>query len=146
MTGFALNRINPEIIELVKNSTHKTLAVWAGDCAEHVLKQFDIADERPANAIAMCRAWVKDEISMLEARRYAFAAHAAAREMKDKAHCKIARSCGHAAATTHVPGHAIYAAAYALSAIDNSVLKDRERLIEQERDWQYRHLLELQKR
>jgi hypothetical protein len=82
---------------------------------------------------------------MGDARKAAFAAHAAARDtgivvMANSA----ARSAGHAAATAHVPSHAIYAAAYAITAIhdaDDSANADAAMV--KEREWQYQHLLKL---
>jgi hypothetical protein len=56
------------------------LALWAADCAEHVLSYFEgeyPEDDRPRNAVEAGRAWVRGEIKMSEAGSAAFAAHAA---------------------------------------------------------------------
>ena len=70
---------------------------------------------------------------MIEARKFAFAAHAAARDATRPESIASARSTGHAAATAHVYTHAKHAAAYALkSAMDR----------EKEREWQLQKLPE----
>lgn len=95
---------------------HKRLAAWAADRAEQALPNFEDhypEDDHPRQAIAAARAWVRGEIKMTEARKFALAAHAAARQATRPAAIAAARSAGHAAATAHVPGHAKHAAAYA---------------------------------
>ena len=51
----SLTRYKDErFVELVRKTDHKTLAVWAIDCAEHVLPYFEgkyPEDHRPRNAI-----------------------------------------------------------------------------------------------
>jgi hypothetical protein len=115
---------------------HRLLALWAADCAEHVLAQFerDCPDDlRPRAAIAAARAWVRGELPMVEARKAAFAAHAAARTARDAAAVAAARAAGHAAATAHVATHAPHAARYARQAAGAVAEMDwqRERLPEQ---------------
>jgi len=65
---------------------HGTLALWAANCAEHVLPHFEDThpgDNRPRQAIQAGRAWAAGDLAMVEARRFAFAAHAAAREAEE---------------------------------------------------------------
>ncbi len=98
---------------------HSLLALWAADCAEHVLPYFEEKcpkDDRPQKAIEAARAWTRGKIRVSEARAAALAAHAAAREADDDAARAAARAAGHAAATAHVPGHARGAASYAVKA------------------------------
>ncbi|HEX8326358.1 MAG TPA: hypothetical protein VF629_02370 [Hymenobacter sp.] len=100
-------------------SEHKRLAVWAADCAERVLGLFEQAcphDDRPRRAVAAARAWAQNDLTVSEARQFAFAAHAAARDAQDPAAVAAARAAGHAAATVHVATHARYAEAYARKA------------------------------
>ncbi|MCG5217877.1 hypothetical protein MBA17_31975 [Streptosporangium sp. KLBMP 9127] len=95
------------------------MALWAADCAEHVLARFEErypGDDRPRNAVEAGRAWARGEIAVREARTAAFAAHAAAREADHGAARAAARATGHAAATAHVATHAVHAATYAASA------------------------------
>jgi hypothetical protein len=84
---------------------HRLLAVWAADCAEHVLPYFEAIypeDDRPRKAIQAVHLWERGDLAMVEARKAAFAA----------------RTAGHATATTHVAGHARHAAAYAVKAAE----------------------------
>ena len=125
---------------------HRSLALWAADCAEHVLMYFEEkypGDNRPRNAIEAGRAWVRGERAMSEARAAAVAAHAAARDAVEAAARAAARAAGHAAATTHMAGHAGHAAAYAVKAVAYAAApSDAAAATATERDWQYRHLPE----
>lgn len=99
---------------------HRALALWAADCAERVLPLFEDnhrGDGRPRAAIAAARAWAKGKMTLAEARKRAFAAHAAAREAGSEVAREAARAAGHAAATAHVPSHGPHAANYALKAV-----------------------------
>lgn len=119
---------------------HKLLALWAADCAERVLPYFQAHypnDSRPQDAIKAARAWVKGELKMTDARKAAFATHAAAREAVDKSAVAAARAAGHAAATAHVVTHAPHAANYAIKALTD--IGD-ERTIANEKRWQTQHL------
>jgi len=97
---------------------HHLLAVWAADCAEHVLPYFEQArpgDDRPRRAIEQGRAWARGEVKMTQARMAAFAANAAAREVSGAAR-EAAHAAGQAAAVGHVAAHDLGAAAYAIKA------------------------------
>ena len=75
--------IKKDIAELTNKIDHKTLTIWATDCAEHVLSYFEEKyprDNRPRKAVEAGCAWVRGEISVNEARSTAFAAHDAARD------------------------------------------------------------------
>jgi len=120
---------------------HRTLALWAADCAEHVLPYFEEKypkDDRPRKAVEAGRAWVRDEIACGEARAAAVSAHAAARDADEGAARAAARAAGHAAATAHMAGHARHAAAYAVTAVTYAA--DATTAAAKERDWQYLHL------
>jgi hypothetical protein len=98
---------------------HRLLAAWAADCAEHVLDHFSGQfpdDDRPRRAIEQARAWSRGEISVLQARQAAYAAHAAARAVGGAAH-EAARAAGHAVATAHMADHELGASAYAIRAV-----------------------------
>ena len=137
---------NP-IAELVSKLDHKTLVIWATDCAQHVLPYFEEKypkDNRPRKAIQAGRAWIRGEIAMSEARTAAFAAHAAARDANTDAARAAARAAGHAAATAHVADHAVHAATYAARATGHTVDSlDVDAAIAKERVWQYQQLLNL---
>jgi hypothetical protein len=135
--------------ELVRKSEHRTLAIWAIDCAERILPYFEEKypkDNRPRKALEVCQEWVRTGVfRMAIVRQASLASHAAAREVgQDNAARSAARAAGQAVATAHVPTHSIGAANYALQAISRAVdSSDADSAIARERGWQYRHLLEL---
>jgi hypothetical protein len=121
---------------------HRLLAIWAADCAEHVLPYFEEMhpeDKRPRQAIEAARAWVLSDLTMVDARKAAFASHAAARDAKNSAAQAAARAAGHAAATAHVADHARHAATYAAKAAAAQTTGD---VAAAERKWQYQRLPE----
>jgi hypothetical protein len=123
----------------------RLLAIWAADCAEHVLPFFEKPypkDDRPRKAIEACRTWVRTGVfKMSEIRGASLAAHAAARETKENnAACFAARAAGQAVATAHVPQHAFGAAYYALKAVAVADPVNAEVKTGEERNWQSRHL------
>ena len=148
---FSITHTDEAILELVRRTDHKTLAVWAVDCVERVMPYFEEEypeDHRPRNAIEACREWVRTGVfKMADIRKAALASHAAAREVgEDNAARSAARAAGQAVATAHVPTHSIGAANYALQAIHRATnSSDADAAIAKERDWQYQHLLELRK-
>jgi hypothetical protein len=146
---FSLNRNDEPMAELVKETGHKTLAVWAIDCVERVLPYFNEKypdDPRPRDAIIALRAWIDTGIfRMADIRRASLTAHAAARDVgEDNSARSAARAAGQAVATAHVPTHARGAANYALQAVWRAAQpSDADTAVDRERDWQYRHLLAL---
>jgi len=136
----------------------RALALWAADCAEHVLPCFadeSPQDDRPRDAVEAARAWARDEMRVGEARAAAVAAHAAARAATDAAARAAARAAGHAAATAHMAGHATHAAAYAAKAATSAAAPETSGTANtanaadtaraataRERDWQVRRLPE----
>lgn len=140
--------LDKTITELVSKTDHKTLAIWAADCAERVLSYFEQKypkDNRPRKAIEACREWARTGVfKMADIRRGALAAHAAAREVKEDDEARsAARAAGQALATAHVLTHSIAAAAYAATAIRDAT--NSTDTVDKERNWQYQHLLELGK-
>jgi hypothetical protein len=102
----------------LQDADHRLLAVWAADCAQHVLHFFEQAqpsDDRPRRAIEQAHAWVRREISVAQAHEAASAANAAAREVSGPAR-EAARAAGQAVAVAHVAAHELGAAAYAIRA------------------------------
>ena len=100
--------------------THRRLAAWAADCAEHVLPLFNkfSSDDRPQRAVEVARAWAKGEVPVGAAQKAAVAAHAAAREMTSKSASAAARAAGHAVATAHMADHSMGAAIYGIKAVE----------------------------
>ncbi len=103
----------------LSDADHHLLALWAADCAEHVLHLFEQAapdDDRPRRAIELGRAWTRGVVRMSASRTAAFAANAAAREVTGAAR-EAAHAAGQAAAVPHVAAHELGAAAYAIRAV-----------------------------
>ena len=115
-------RRDPRLVTVRRGGTlqdadHYRLALWAADCAEHVLYHFERVrptDGRPRRAIELARAWACGEITMTQARRAAFS-NAAAREVSGAAK-QAALAAAQAVAVSHVPAHELGAAAYAIRA------------------------------
>jgi hypothetical protein len=114
---------DPRLVTLRRGGTltdtdHHLLALWAADCAEHVLHIFEAerpGDDRPRRAIELGRAWTRGEVRMKEARMSAFAANAAGRDLAGAAR-EAAHAAGQSAAVPHVAAHELGAAAYAIRA------------------------------
>lgn len=110
----------------LSDAHHHLLALWAADCAEHVLPFFEAAqpsDNRPRRAIEQVRAWVRGEVSMTESRNAAGHAMGAAR-MLQGAPREAAYAAGQAAAVAHVAAHELGAAAYAIRAARAAASKE----------------------
>jgi len=126
----------------LSDAHHHLLAIWAAECAAHVLHYFEDAcpeDDRPRRAIEAAYAWVNGEIKMMRARDFAGAAQDAAREVKNisEAARMAALSAGQAAVVAHVAAHELGAAAYAIRAVMEAVpKKEREAARQQECKWQ----------
>ena len=102
----------------LQDTDHRLLALWAADCAQHVLHYFEQAqpdDDRPRKAIEQLHAWVRGEITMTQARTAAGHAMGAARQLSGVAR-EAAYAAGQAAAVAHVAAHELGAAAYAIRA------------------------------
>src|SRR5690348_325407 len=121
------------------DSDHHLLALWAAECAEHVLHLFEAAnpsDPRPRHAIEQARAWVRGEVTMSEARAAGGHAMAAARDLSGAAR-HAAYAAGQAAVVAHVAAHELGAAAYAIKAAQAAVPEDeREQAGQEECRWQ----------
>ena len=145
-------RKDERIVNLVKKTDKKILAVWAIDCAERVLPYFEKKypkDKRPRKAIEILKDWIcTGEFKMSVIRKASLDSHASAREAgEDNAARSAARAAGQAVATAHVPTHSIGAAIYALQAIHRaSKPLNADEAVNKERDWQYEHLSELNKK
>lgn len=102
----------------LQDDDHHLLAVWAADCARHVLPFFEQAqplDDRPRRAIDQAYAWARGEITMTEARTAGGHAMGAARALRGAAR-EAAYAAGQAAVVPHVAAHELGAAAYAIRA------------------------------
>jgi len=146
---FSLTSKDEPMAELVRKTDHQTLAVWAIDCVERILPYFEDKypeDPRPRQALEALQAWINTGVfKMAVIRKASLDSHAAAREVgEDNAARSAARAAGQAVASAHVPAHSLGAANYSLQAIHRATNPcEAEAAIAEERDWQYRHLLEL---
>jgi hypothetical protein len=108
------------------DADHRLLALWAADCAEHVLGLFEAerpGDPRPRQAIEHARAWVRGEVQMMQARAAGGHAMGAARDLRGAAR-HAAYAAGQAAVVAHVAAHELGAAAYAIKAARAAVPED----------------------
>jgi hypothetical protein len=102
----------------LEDAHHRLLAAWAADCAEHVLPLFEAVrplDPRPRQAVEQARAWIRGDVTMMQARSAAGHANAAARDLSGDAR-HAAYAAAQAAAVAHVAAHELGAAAYAIKA------------------------------
>lgn len=122
---------------------HHLLALWAADCAEHVLHFFETVqpeDDRPRYAIEMARKWARGEVSMIQSRSAGGHAMGAARNLSGPARY-AAYAAGQAAVVAHIAAHELGAAAYAIKAVQASVPKsEQKRAGRQECLWQREQL------
>jgi len=122
----------------------RLMATWAADCAERVLPLFEQAypeDNRPREAIEVCRLWIRTGVfKMADIRGASLGSHAAARTANQNTAARFAaRAAGQAVATAHVPQHAFGAAYYALKAIAaDAAHADVE--VAKEHEWQAQHI------
>lgn len=115
---------DPRFITIRRGGTltdadHRLLALWAADCAEHVLPLFESArpdDRRPREAIEHIRAWTRGEVGMMQSRAAGGHAMGAARDLRGAAR-NAAYAAGQAGAVAHVAAHELGAAAYAIKAV-----------------------------
>lgn len=114
---------DPRLVTVRRGGTltdedHHRLALWAAECAEHVLPLFEAArpdDLRPRAAIAAARAWTRGELPMMQTRALGGHAMGAARDLRGAPRF-AAYAAGQAAVVAHVAEHDLGAAAYAIKA------------------------------
>jgi hypothetical protein len=111
---------------------HYQLIEWACDCAQYVLHLFgEKIDVRLQCALDVANRWKQGSASVGDARTASVDAIRVVNESSNKTAIAVARSVGHAVATAHMADHSLWAALYALRALEN----DGEP-IDQERQWQ----------
>jgi hypothetical protein len=118
---------DPRLITLRRGGSltdehHRLLALWAAECAEHVLPLFEAAqplDPRPRRALELVRGWARGEVTMTESRTAAGHANGAARDLVGPPR-HAAYAAAQAAAVAHVAAHDLGAAAYAIKAVQTA--------------------------
>jgi len=149
---FSIRNIDPFLLELANQTDHRTLGVWARECAERVLPYFEKnlpKDLRPRRALDVLKAWTETGVFAMAAIRGAsLAAHAAARDADEASPARsAARTAGQAVATAHVPIHSVGAAIYALQAVHRAADPSKSATAAaKELDWQIRRLASLRKK
>lgn len=109
-----------ELIKLIQLQNHRTLVMWALDCAKLPLEQFEAKypDEgRPRTCLELCEAWARGKIKMPMAKQAILASHAVAMRIDDSEYGALCHAIGHAGATVHVGTHALGLPIYELTAI-----------------------------
>src|SRR5256714_10883134 len=123
-TAMTLPKIrDPRFITLRRGGTltdsdHHLLALWAASCAQHVLDLFESVqpeDPRPREAIEHARAWVRGEVTMMQARAAGGHAMGAARDLRGAAQ-HAAYAAGQAGVVRHVAPPGTGAARHAINA------------------------------
>lgn len=109
-----------ELIKLIQLQNHRTLVMWALDCAKPTLEQFEAKypdKRRPRTCLELCEAWARGKIKMPIAKQAILDAHAVAKEIDDSEYGALCHAIGHAGATVHVETHALGLPIYELTAI-----------------------------
>ena len=119
-----------ELIGLIQAQNHRTLVMWALDCAKDPLQQFESKypnEHRPRKCLELCEEWARGKIKMPVAKRAILDAHAVAKEIDDSQYGALCHAIGHAGATVHVETHAIGLPFYELTAMVQEYGKDKYR-------------------
>lgn len=106
--------------DLIQRQNHRTLVMWALDCAKLTLKQFETKypnENRPRTCLEVCETWARGKIKMPVAKRAILDSHAVAKEIDDAEYGALCHAIGHAGATVHATGHAIGLPMYELTAM-----------------------------
>lgn len=109
-----------ELIQLIQLQNHRTLVMWALDCAAVTLEEFEARypdERRPRTCLERCAAWARGEIRMPMAKRAILDSHAVAKEIADPEYGALCHAIGHAGATVHVETHALGLPFYELTAV-----------------------------
>lgn len=109
-----------DLLALIRQQTHRTLALWALACAQRPVRLLDErypGETRPQTALALCREWAKGRVKMPEAKRALLQVHAMAKELTVPADIALCHAVGQACAAVHVETHAIGLPIYELTAI-----------------------------
>jgi len=109
-----------ELIKLIQLQHHRTLVMWALDCAKLPLEQFEAKypdESRPRTCLELCEVWARGKIKMPIAKQAILDSHAVARKIDDSEYGALCHAIGHAGATVHVETHALGLPFYELTAI-----------------------------
>lgn len=134
-----------ELIRLIQLQNHRTLVMWALDCAKVPLKEFEekYPDERrPRTCLELCEAWARGRIKMPIAKRAILDSHAVAKEIDDSEYGALCHAIGHAGAAVHVETHALGLPIYELTAMVLKYGKDNfQKPVSEKINYYYNRLL-----
>ena len=134
-----------ELIKLIQLQNHRTLVMWALDCARLPLEQFEAKypDElRPRTSLELCEEWARGKIKMPVAKQAILDAHAVAKIIDDNEYGSLCHAIGHAGATVHVETHALGLPIYELTAIVLKYGKDHfQKQVSEKINYYYQCLL-----
>lgn len=105
---------------LIEQQKHRTLVMWALDCAKVPLAQFEEKypyELRPRMALELSEAWSRGKIKMPAAKRAILDVHAVAKEIDGSVYGALCHAIGHAGATVHVETHALGLPFYELTSL-----------------------------
>lgn len=109
-----------DFIKLIQLQNHRTVVMWALDCAKVTLNQFEAKypdEQRPRICLDLCEDWARGKIKMPIAKRAILDSHAVAKEINDNECIALCHAIGHAGATVHVETHALGLPFYELTAL-----------------------------
>lgn len=109
-----------KLVQLIEMQSHRTLVMWALDCAKVPLGKFEEKypeENRPRLCLSLCEDWARGKIKMGEARHAILNTYAVAKEIDDPLYEALCHAIGQAGATVHTEKHAIGLPMYELSAI-----------------------------
>ena len=134
-----------ELIRLIQIQNHRTLVMWALDCAKLPLEQFEAKypdERRPRTCLELCEAWARGKIKMPIAKQAILDAHAVAKEIDDSEYGCLCHAIGHAGTTVHVETHALGLPIYELTAMVLKYGKDNfQKPVSEKINYYYHRLL-----
>ena len=139
------SRCLQELIKLIQLQNHRTMVMWALDCAKLPLEQFEAKypdERRPRICLELCEAWARGKIKMPAAKKAILNSHAVAKEINDSEYGALCHAIGHAGATVHVGTHALGLPMYELTSIVLRYGKDNFlKPVSEKIDYYYNRLL-----
>ena len=137
-----------DLIILIQIQNHRTLVMWALDCAKLPLSQFEAKypdERRPRTCLELCEAWARGKIKMPIAKQAILDAHAVAKTIDDSEYGALCHAIGHAGATVHVETHALGLPIYELTALVLKYGKDNyQKAVSEKIDYYYHRLVHWQ--
>jgi len=108
------------LIKLIQLQKHRTMVMWALDCAKIPLEEFEEKypeERRPRTCLELSKAWARGRVKMPEAKKAILDCHAVAKEIYDAEYGALCHAIGQAAGTVHVETHALGLVFYELTAM-----------------------------